>query len=73
MVDAQRSWDVSAKRPDYGARFDRVPGASIDDGKGDARFIPVHGLLNAVVWLLRCRLRPVRPSNPLWRSSPDSY
>ncbi len=56
VISGRRGWLVVANSPDYGGRFDPVPGALMDDGRLDVLFVPMQSGLDAFDWIIRCRL-----------------
>jgi diacylglycerol kinase family enzyme len=57
VVDGAQGWLIIANSPDYGARFDPVPHARMDDGRLDLLFLPGTRPRHMVQWALRSRLR----------------
>ncbi len=64
-VVSRKGWVVIANSPDYGGRFDPVPGALMDDSMLDVLFVPMRGSLDAIGWIVRCRLGLARRDSRL--------
>jgi len=66
-ISRRRGWLVVANSPDYGGRFDPVPGALMDDGQLDVLFVPMRSGLDVLDWIVRCRLGLAQRNNRFLR------